>query len=52
MSTYQILVALCLAVILFAFVGMMIKKAGKAVVLCSLVLLLIIGPVSCAALTK
>ena len=52
MDPYKILVGVCVGLILFALVGMMVKKAGKTMVLCALGLTLILGPMACSALTK
>lgn len=48
----NLLVLVIVAVILFAFVGLIIKKAGKTIILCALGLILVFGPMACAALTK
>lgn len=52
LSGFNLLVLVIVAVILFAFVGMIIKKAGKTLILCALGLILLFTPLACAALTK
>jgi len=52
MDGSKLIVLVAMAMILIAFVGMIIKKAGKALILPALGLILIFGPMSCAALTK
>lgn len=48
----NLFVIAAVALILFSFVGMVVKKAGKAIILPSLGLILLLTPLACAALTK
>lgn len=48
----NLFVIAAVALVLFSFVGMIVKKAGKAIILPSLGLILLFTPLACAALTK
>ncbi|HJP96416.1 MAG TPA: hypothetical protein VJ843_03515 [Candidatus Saccharimonadales bacterium] len=52
MDPYKLLVGLLVVIILGTLLLMIIKKAGKTVVLCAIGLALILGPMACTALTK
>lgn len=52
MGTYELLVAAAIGLMLFALVGLIIKKGGKVLILCALGLLVVFGPMAYAALTK